>query len=97
MPPIVREMKLSNIAFARRLRAMLRAAGIFAFTPLMSLFHCTPHQVHCPMRVMEGAQRVDAPPLLHDDVEPLRRRRRWPRQAHGSLHHTSQRADSGSR
>ena len=38
MSPIVREMKLSNIAFARRLRAMLRAAGIFAFTPLMSLF-----------------------------------------------------------
>ena len=38
MPPIVREMKLSNIAFARRLRAMLRAAGIFAFKPLMSLF-----------------------------------------------------------
>ena len=38
MPPIVREMKLSNIAFAKRLRAMLRAAGIFAFTPLMSLF-----------------------------------------------------------
>jgi hypothetical protein len=34
---------------------------------------------------MEGAQRVDAAPLLHDDVEPLRRRRRWPRQAHGSL------------
>jgi hypothetical protein len=38
MPPIVREMKLSNIAFAKRLRAVLRAAGIFAFTPLMSLF-----------------------------------------------------------
>ena len=38
MPPIVREMKLSNIAFAKRLRAMLLAAGIFAFTPLMSLF-----------------------------------------------------------
>ena len=38
MPPIVREMKLSNIAFAKRLRAMLRAAGIFAFTPIMSLF-----------------------------------------------------------
>ena len=38
MPPIVREMKLSNVAFAKRLRAMLRAAGIFAFTPLMSLF-----------------------------------------------------------
>ena len=35
--------------------------------------------------------------LLHDDVEPLQRRRRWPRQAHGSLHHTPQRAASGSR
>ena len=38
MPPNVREMKLSNIAFTRRLRAMLREAGIYAFTPLMSLF-----------------------------------------------------------
>ena len=38
MPRIVRAMKLSNVAFSRRLRAMLREAGIFAFTPLMSLF-----------------------------------------------------------
>ena len=36
--PRVRQMKLSNVAFSRRLRAMLRQAGIFAFTPLMSLF-----------------------------------------------------------
>ena len=38
MPRIVRAIKLSNVAFDRRLRAMLRKAGIFAFTPLMSLF-----------------------------------------------------------
>ena len=38
MPRIVRAMKLSNVEFDRRLRAMLRKAGIFAFTPLMSLF-----------------------------------------------------------
>ena len=35
---IVRAIKLSNVAFSRRLRAMLRQAGIYAFTPLMSLF-----------------------------------------------------------
>ena len=38
MPRVVREIKLSNVAFSRRLRVMLRQAGIYAFTPLMSLF-----------------------------------------------------------
>jgi len=38
MPRIVREIKLSNVAFTRRLRAMLRESGIFTLTPLMSLF-----------------------------------------------------------
>ena len=38
MMPRVRQIKLSNVEFSRRLRAMLRQAGIFAFTPLMSLF-----------------------------------------------------------
>jgi len=38
MMPRVRPIKLSNVEFSRRLRVMLRQAGIFAFTPLMSLF-----------------------------------------------------------
>ena len=38
MPRLLRLRKLSNVAFARRLRAMLREAGIYAYTPLMSLF-----------------------------------------------------------
>jgi len=38
MPRVWREIKLSNVAFTRRLRASLREAGIYVFTPLMSLF-----------------------------------------------------------
>jgi hypothetical protein len=46
MPRIVRAIKLSNVAFDRRLRAMLHIHSSHEFVP---------HQVHCPMRAMEVA------------------------------------------